>query len=138
MDILLSDITESEEAGDSGSRTSSLVSRVNYSAPPTKLSYHIEEAKSLETELEVVESMQFNRGYISPYFVTNAEKMRVEMEDPYILTPPPGSMKRNGRPYETPAWSHQLGPFSSDLTMLGTTGVGKRCRFGTENRTITV
>jgi hypothetical protein len=108
------------------------------SAPPTKLSYHIEEAKSLETELEVVESMQFNRGYVSPYFVTNAEKMRVEMEDPYILTPPPGSMKRNGRPYETPAWSHQLGPFSSDLTMLGTTGVGKRCRFGTENRTITV
>src|ERR1700685_908984 len=45
----------------------------------------VEEAKSLETELEVVESMQFDRGYISPYFVTNAEKMRVEMEDPYIL-----------------------------------------------------
>jgi len=44
-----------------------------------------EEAKSLETELEVVEGMQFDRGYISPYFVTNAEKMRVEMEDPYIL-----------------------------------------------------
>jgi chaperonin GroEL (HSP60 family) len=66
VDILLSDITESEEAGDSGSRTSSLVSRVNYSAPPTKLSYHIEEAKSLETELEVVESMQFNRGYARP------------------------------------------------------------------------
>jgi chaperonin GroEL len=45
----------------------------------------IEEAKSMETELEVVEGMQFDRGYISPYFVTNAEKMRVEMEDPYIL-----------------------------------------------------
>jgi len=45
----------------------------------------IEEAKSTETELEVVEGMQFDRGYISPYFVTNAEKMRVEMEDPYIF-----------------------------------------------------
>jgi chaperonin GroEL len=45
----------------------------------------VEEAKSLETELEVVEGMQFDRGYISPYFVTNAEKMRVELEDPYVL-----------------------------------------------------
>src|ERR1700756_2182671 len=45
----------------------------------------VEEAKSLETELEVVEGMQFDRGYISPYFVTNAEKMRVDTEDPYIL-----------------------------------------------------
>jgi chaperonin GroEL len=45
----------------------------------------IEEAKSTETELEVVEGMQFDRGYISPYFVTNAEKMRVEMDDPYIF-----------------------------------------------------
>jgi chaperonin GroEL len=45
----------------------------------------IEEAKSLETELEVVEGMQFDRGYVSPYFVTNADKMRVEMDDPYIL-----------------------------------------------------
>src|SRR5215211_701546 len=45
----------------------------------------VEEAKSLETELEVVEGMQFDRGYISPYFVTNADKTRVEMEDPYIL-----------------------------------------------------
>src|ERR687893_1138668 len=45
----------------------------------------VEEAKSLATELDVVEGMQFDRGYISPYFVTNAEKMRVELEDPYIL-----------------------------------------------------
>src|ERR1700748_2418211 len=45
----------------------------------------VEEAKSLQTELEVVEGMQFDRGYISPYFVTNADKMRVEMDDPYVL-----------------------------------------------------
>src|SRR5204862_6595282 len=45
----------------------------------------VEEATSLATELEVVGGMQFDRGYISPYFVTNADKMRVEMEDPYIL-----------------------------------------------------
>jgi chaperonin GroEL len=45
----------------------------------------VEEAKSLNTELEVVEGMQFDRGYVSPYFVTNAEKMKVELEDPYIL-----------------------------------------------------
>ena len=45
----------------------------------------VEEAKSLDTELEVVEGMQFDRGYLSPYFVTNAEKMKVELEDPYIL-----------------------------------------------------
>src|SRR5467141_2606190 len=45
----------------------------------------VEEAKSLETELEVVEGMQFDRGYLSPYFVTNAEKMIAELENPYIL-----------------------------------------------------
>ncbi|MDE2631080.1 MAG: chaperonin GroEL, partial [Alphaproteobacteria bacterium] len=45
----------------------------------------VEEAKSLDTELEVVEGMQFDRGYISPYFVTNAEKMVAELEEPYIL-----------------------------------------------------
>src|ERR1700726_337760 len=45
----------------------------------------VEEAKSLETELDVVEGMQFDRGYLSPYFVTNAEKMIAELENPYIL-----------------------------------------------------
>ena len=45
----------------------------------------VEEAKSLESELEVVEGMQFDRGYISPYFITNAEKMLAELETPYIL-----------------------------------------------------
>ncbi|WEJ13949.1 chaperonin GroEL [Sinorhizobium prairiense] len=45
----------------------------------------VEEAKTAETELEVVEGMQFDRGYISPYFITNQDKMRVEFEDPYIL-----------------------------------------------------
>ncbi|WP_271894350.1 chaperonin GroEL [Candidatus Phyllobacterium onerii] len=45
----------------------------------------VEEAKTAETELEVVEGMQFDRGYLSPYFVTNQEKMRVEFEEPYVL-----------------------------------------------------
>src|SRR5215204_4623944 len=45
----------------------------------------VEEAKVLETELEVVEGMQFDRGYLSPYFITNAEKMVADLEDPYIL-----------------------------------------------------
>ncbi len=45
----------------------------------------VEEAKSLDTELDVVEGMQFDRGYLSPYFITDAEKMKVVMEDPYIL-----------------------------------------------------
>ena len=45
----------------------------------------VEEAKALDTDLEVVEGMQFDRGYISPYFITDADKMRVELESPYIL-----------------------------------------------------
>ncbi len=45
----------------------------------------VEEAKGLATELDIVEGMQFDRGYLSPYFITNAEKMQVELEDPYIL-----------------------------------------------------
>jgi chaperonin GroEL len=45
----------------------------------------VEEAKSLETELETVEGMQFDRGYLSPYFITNSEKLKVELDDPYIL-----------------------------------------------------
>src|SRR3546814_884595 len=45
----------------------------------------VEEAKSLETELEVVEGMQFDRGYLSPYFVTDADKMQAVLDDPYIL-----------------------------------------------------
>ena len=45
----------------------------------------VEEAKGLDTELDVVEGMQFDRGYLSPYFITNAEKMTVELQNPYIL-----------------------------------------------------
>src|SRR5271165_4751571 len=45
----------------------------------------VEEAKSLETETDIVEGMQFDRGYLSPYFITNAEKMIAELDDPYIL-----------------------------------------------------
>ena len=45
----------------------------------------VEEAKGMDTELEVVEGMQFDRGYLSPYFITNAEKMTVDLENPYIL-----------------------------------------------------
>ena len=45
----------------------------------------VEEAKGTETTVEVVEGMQFDRGYISPYFVTNSEKMEAELQNPYIL-----------------------------------------------------
>src|SRR5690606_6552159 len=45
----------------------------------------VEEAKGLEFELDVVEGMQFDRGYLSPYFITNPDKMTVELENPYIL-----------------------------------------------------
>jgi chaperonin GroEL len=45
----------------------------------------VEEAKSLATELETVDGMQFDRGYLSPYFITNTEKLKVELDDPYIL-----------------------------------------------------
>ena len=46
----------------------------------------VEEAKSMETSLDVVEGMQFDRGYLSPYFVTDAERMEVVLEEPYLLT----------------------------------------------------
>ena len=45
----------------------------------------VEEGKTLATELDVVEGMQFDRGYLSPYFITDADKMKVVMDDPYIL-----------------------------------------------------
>ena len=45
----------------------------------------VEEAKGIQTELEVVEGMQFDRGYVSPYLITNAEKMVAELADPYVL-----------------------------------------------------
>jgi chaperonin GroEL len=46
---------------------------------------HLQDGKTLENELEVVEGMKFDRGYISPYFVTDAKTMKAELEDPYIL-----------------------------------------------------
>ena len=57
----------------------------------------VEEAKTAETELETVEGMQFDRGYLSPYFVTNQDKMRAELEEPYVLIH--GRSSRICRPY---------------------------------------
>jgi chaperonin GroEL len=45
----------------------------------------VEEAKGIDTELDVVEGMQFDRGYLSPYFITNSDKMTTELDNPYIL-----------------------------------------------------
>ena len=77
----------------------------------------IEEAKSMETELEVVEGMQFDRGYLSPYFVTNAEKMICELENPYILihekklagAADAAAAARAGRPVGPAAAHHRRG-----------------------------
>jgi chaperonin GroEL len=63
-----------------GDRIAEAMGKVGNESPIT-----VEESKGLETELEVVEGMQFDRGYLSPYFVTNAEKMLVELETPFIL-----------------------------------------------------
>ncbi|HEU0117643.1 MAG TPA: chaperonin GroEL [Alphaproteobacteria bacterium] len=63
-----------------GKMIAEAMAKVGHESPIT-----VEENKSLETELEVVEGMQFDRGYLSPYFVTNAEKMLCELENPFIL-----------------------------------------------------
>ncbi len=63
-----------------GEMIAKAMDKIGHESPIT-----VEENKSLETELDVVEGMQFDRGYLSPYFVTNAEKMVVELENPYIL-----------------------------------------------------
>src|SRR6056300_114956 len=73
-------ITTSDEVAEIGKMIAEAMERVGNEGVIT-----VEEAKSLETELDVVEGMQFDRGYLSPYFVTDAEKMRATLEDPYIL-----------------------------------------------------
>jgi len=69
----------------------------------------IEEAKGTDTTIEVVEGMQFDRGYISPYFVTNTEKMEVEMERPYILIHDKKSIEPQGIA-SYPGTSRSIGP----------------------------
>src|SRR6202023_435146 len=73
----------SDQAGD-GTTTATLLAQAMQKVGNEGV-ITVEEAKSLETELDVVEGMQFDRGYLSPYFVTNAEKMIAELENPYIL-----------------------------------------------------
>ena len=77
----------------------------------------VEEAKGMETELDVVEGMQFDKGYLSPYFVTNAEKMEAELEEPFILINEkkisnmkgPAAGAREGRADGSPADDHRRG-----------------------------
>src|SRR5712672_74585 len=114
----------------------------------------VEEAKSLATELDVVEGMQFDRGYLSPYFVTNAEKMIAELDDPYILLhekklsglqpllPVLEAVVQSGRPLlivaediEGEVISEELGIKLENVT-LEMLGRAKKVRIDKENTTI--